>query len=57
MNDSKTLEDQIKYMWNNIKGFHVIHFIYTGYELDLFNAIEKSGKYGLSAKELSVQKL
>ena len=56
MNDSKTLEDQIKYMWNNIKGFHVIHFIYTGYELDLFNTIEKSGKYGLSAKELSVQK-
>jgi len=56
MNDSKTLEDQIKYIWNNIKGFHVIHFIYTGYELDLFNTIEKSGKYGLSAKELSVQK-
>lgn len=53
MDEVKTLENQIKYMWKNIKGFHVIHYIYTGNELGLFSLIAQKGDSGISIEELA----
>jgi len=53
MDQGKTLEDQIKYIWKNIKGFHIIHYIYTGNELGLFNLIAQKGDNGISIEDLA----
>ena len=53
MDQAKSLENQIKYIWKNIKGFHIIHYIYTGNELGLFNLIAKKGDSGISIEELA----
>ena len=50
------LENQIESIWRAVKGFHIIHFIYTGHELDLFNTILASGDEGITSKLLSHNK-
>ena len=57
MKDDISLENQIQSIWNSIEGFHVIYFIYTGYELDLFNIIKSFGDKGASPNLLSEKKL
>ena len=39
MTEELSLETQINSIWNHVKGFHVVHFIYTGHELGLFSKI------------------
>jgi len=51
------LENQIESIWSAVKGFHIIHFIYTGHELDLFNIILETGDDGITSKLLSKSKL
>ena len=36
-NKKLTLEEQIDYIWNNIRGFHLVHLIYTGHKLGIFD--------------------
>ncbi len=56
MTEEKSLDYQIKYIWDNIKGFHIVHYIYTGHELGLFDLIAKNKENGISIKELSLSK-
>ena len=56
MNIEKSLEEQIRYIWSNIKGFHIIHFIYTGNELELFSFIDSAGKDGISIEKIASSK-
>jgi ubiquinone/menaquinone biosynthesis C-methylase UbiE len=56
MTENISLEKQISSIWNSIKGFHIVHFIKTGSDLDLFNTIINSGKEGINPKELAKNK-
>lgn len=56
MREDISLENQIGSIWESIKGFHVIYFIYTGYELDLFNTIISFGDNGTNPKLLAEKK-
>ena len=55
MTDNITLEKQISSIWQSIKGFHIIHYINTGSELNLFIAIKKVGDKGIHPKSLAKQ--
>lgn len=56
MTDNITLEKQISSIWKSIKGFHIIHFINTGSELNLFITIRNFGEKGIHPEVLA-QKL
>lgn len=56
MKEDLSLENQIGSIWKFVKGFHVIYFIYTGHELDLFNTIISFGDNGTNPKLLSDKK-
>jgi len=56
MKEKISLETQISSIWNHIKGFHIIHFIYTGNELGLFSIISNFGKSGISSVSLAKEK-
>ena len=53
MTEELSLETQINSIWNHVKGFHVVHFIYTGHELGLFSKILNAGKKGISPKNIA----
>ena len=53
MKEDISLENQIQSIWNSIEGFHVVYFIYTGYELNLFNIVKSFGDKGASPNLLS----
>ena len=49
-----TLEQQIDYIWNNIRGFHLVHLIYTGHKLGIFDLfIDAKNEAGLTIKQIS----
>ena len=53
-NQKLTLEQQIDYIWNNIKGFHLVHLIYTGHKLGIFDLfIDNKNEVGLTIKQIS----
>ena len=50
-NQKLTLEKQIDYIWNNIRGFHLVHLIYTGHKLGIFDLfIDNKNEAGLTIK-------
>ena len=55
MADNITLEKQISSIWQSIKGFHIIHFINTGSELNLFITIKNAGDIGILPENLAKQ--
>ena len=40
-NNNITFDSQIKKLWMHIKGFHIVHLIYTGNKLGIFNLLSK----------------
>ena len=56
MSEEVSLESQIGSIWDHIKGFHVVHFIYTGHELGLFSLISSYKKEGISSQSIAKEK-
>ena len=53
MTDNTTLEKQISSIWQSIKGFHIVHFINTGSELNLFITIRSFEEKGIHPEILA----
>ena len=53
MTENTTLEKQISSIWQSIKGFHIVHFINTGSELNLFITIRSYGEKGIHPEVLA----